>query len=187
MPRIDINAGLSILEKHYGGHGMLLIRGPRKTRSIARSRAICCYALRKCGYSYSFIGRQLNKNHATVLLAERRVENDEKMRLEAEALFADIKRCEIWEQPQIMEVPISNGRYKQTGKWWRFFQEYEAFCQICEHNDVVEVHHIISVKNGGSDHVSNLILLCPTHHQMLHMGLLRINILKPLRRMDGVK
>ncbi len=182
MPKIDISTILKVLDEHFGQDKMHTILGSTKSRDVAQTRAICCYVFRECGYSYPRIGAQLNKNHATILLAVRRVKADEKTLLEAMSIIKKMGQYETWEQPQLIEKPIETKRYKTTSKWWRFFQEYEAACQICGHNDIVEIHHIVAIKNGGSDHISNLLILCPNHHEMLHRGLLKINRVKPLKR-----
>ena len=37
-----------------------------------------------------------------------------------------------------------------------------------------EIHHIISIKNGGSNALSNLILLCPNHHKQADWKIISI-------------
>ena len=39
-------------------------------------------------------------------------------------------------------------------------------CEICEREDVLEVHHIKARAEGGRNIHDNLIVLCPTHHSM---------------------
>lgn len=41
-----------------------------------------------------------------------------------------------------------------------------AACRICGFALLSEVHHIVPKREGGSDDPSNLITLCPTHHEM---------------------
>lgn len=31
-----------------------------------------------------------------------------------------------------------------------------------------DIHHIIEKSNGGTDDVSNLIIVCPNHHRIIH-------------------
>lgn len=38
----------------------------------------------------------------------------------------------------------------------------------CEVNRDLELHHIIAVSDGGSDHPDNLQTLCSEHHQLRH-------------------
>lgn len=37
---------------------------------------------------------------------------------------------------------------------------------------VGDIHHILEVKNGGTDDMSNLTYLCPNCHRMVHSGVL---------------
>jgi hypothetical protein len=47
-------------------------------------------------------------------------------------------------------------------------------CKICKFDLVVHAHHIIPKKEGGTNHISNIITLCPNHHAMAHSGLLTV-------------
>ena len=54
---------------------------------------------------------------------------------------------------------------------WRNKNEQEMklkiSCLICGENRMVEFHHIIRMKMGGPDESWNILMLCPTHHQIL--------------------
>jgi predicted HNH restriction endonuclease len=69
-----------------------------------------------------------------------------------------------------------SGKARQTRPYGKQKAKVrDAFsCQICGFDLVVHAHHIVPVKNGGSNHLSNLITLCPNHHAMAHAGLLSI-------------
>jgi hypothetical protein len=41
-----------------------------------------------------------------------------------------------------------------------------------------EIHHIKSIKDGGTDIENNLILLCPNHHKLAHAGVITKEQLK---------
>lgn len=42
-------------------------------------------------------------------------------------------------------------------------------CQICNWNEsTCDIHHIIPKKEGGTDDISNLIIVCPNCHRVLH-------------------
>ncbi len=53
-------------------------------------------------------------------------------------------------------------------------------CPLCEEHNIIwddkfwsyafEAHHITPVREGGSDELDNLILLCPNHHKMADGG-----------------
>lgn len=46
-------------------------------------------------------------------------------------------------------------------------------------DDVLEVHHLIQRKDGGSDRPDNLITLCRTCHDAYHKGAIKLNVGKP--------
>ncbi len=41
-------------------------------------------------------------------------------------------------------------------------------CVICSSKDNLQVHHIQYVQNGGSNELSNLVVLCQAHHRDVH-------------------
>lgn len=45
-------------------------------------------------------------------------------------------------------------------------------CAICNFDVVVQVHHITSRADGGTDEFHNLITLCPNHHAMADLGII---------------
>lgn len=52
---------------------------------------------------------------------------------------------------------------------------YDGRCQICEWaprmrygTDVCEGHHVRWLSRGGQDDLSNMVLVCPNHHRVLH-------------------
>lgn len=54
-------------------------------------------------------------------------------------------------------------------------EKYDGRCQICEWTsrfryqvDVCEAHHVRWLSRGGEDAISNLILICPNHHRVIH-------------------
>lgn len=67
----------------------------------------------------------------------------------------------------------NNGGYKTTdeltgeAKYVRIcFDTHKKECVVCGEKNIVAVHHYDS--NHSNDDVSNLIPLCPTHHQYMH-------------------
>lgn len=58
---------------------------------------------------------------------------------------------------------------------------YSNRCQICGHrielknNHYSEAHHIKPLGEGGSDHLSNMIVLCPNHHVEFDYAIMAIN------------
>ena len=47
-----------------------------------------------------------------------------------------------------------------------------------------EMHHIIPVAEGGTEDISNLVLLCPNCHKMAHVGLITTDELSKLTLTD---
>jgi 5-methylcytosine-specific restriction protein A len=52
---------------------------------------------------------------------------------------------------------------------------YDGCCQLCTWSprstygsDICEAHHIHWISRGGTDHLSNLVLVCPNHHRAIH-------------------
>jgi hypothetical protein len=77
----------------------------------------------------------------------------------------------------------NNGNW-QGGKW-KWFQAQvlrrdDYRCVICGFDQVVDVHHIVGRKRGGSDDPTNLLTLCPNHHRMADIGLIRVEHLARL-------
>ncbi len=56
-------------------------------------------------------------------------------------------------------------------------------CGWCE--STTDIHHIIPRKNGGSDDHSNLTIVCPNHHRMLHTKKLDASNLKTISQILG--
>jgi HNH endonuclease len=53
-------------------------------------------------------------------------------------------------------------------------------CRVCGYSDVVEVHHIVRVTDGGTNTLDNVITLCPNHHASHHFGSLTTETLRAL-------
>lgn len=47
-------------------------------------------------------------------------------------------------------------------------------CVICSSKITLEVHHIIPLSRGGTNHPTNLITLCENHHKARHKHMKRI-------------
>ena len=143
-----------------------------KTKTVTKARSILMWKIRQQGYSLNYIGNLFNKNHATVLLSCRRIDEDESLIKEAKSIDIDLL-------PDKEELEKKERVYSSNGKWRKLFKKYKAACQICGFEDVVEVHHIIPVKNGGSNEAENILILCSNHHKMLHLGMLYVEKIKP--------
>lgn len=54
-----------------------------------------------------------------------------------------------------------------------FLEKNGHKCMLCPYSvsEVLNMHHIVERKNGGSNDESNLILVCPNCHAEIHAGL----------------
>jgi 5-methylcytosine-specific restriction endonuclease McrA len=68
----------------------------------------------------------------------------------------------------------------------------ESRCLVCGFSECVDVHHIVSLANGGNSFPENLISLCPNHHRLADRGKIPANDLRRLvlaryeDRLDGI-
>lgn len=53
-------------------------------------------------------------------------------------------------------------------------------CEICGDStkEILQVHHIVPVKQGGTNNADNLIVLCPNCHYKAHRGIITIQELQ---------
>ena len=61
---------------------------------------------------------------------------------------------------------INNPNWKEDSYRSTCFHFHKKECVVCGENKVVEVHHLD--ENPKNNSPSNLIPLCPTHHQYWH-------------------
>ena len=61
-------------------------------------------------------------------------------------------------------------------------KKYSDMCQICggiiqisKESRYSEVHHIHPLKEGGADKITNMLVLCPTHHVMFDYNVIGIS------------
>lgn len=50
----------------------------------------------------------------------------------------------------------------------KIMNRWENKCAICANNDILEIHHIIPLSEGGDNAEDNLILLCACCHAAVH-------------------
>jgi predicted restriction endonuclease len=55
-------------------------------------------------------------------------------------------------------------------------------CAICDWDGApCDVCHIIARKNGGTDTLSNVVMLCPNHHRRFDLGLIPVEVIRRAR------
>lgn len=81
----------------------------------------------------------------------------------------------VWERDG---VPFNLGRVQHIvpERTRRFVKLRDQGCRVpgCNHDRIVEIHHVIHWLNGGLTDTWNLVALCPKHHRMHHQGRLEI-------------
>ncbi len=60
----------------------------------------------------------------------------------------------------------NNGNWKEKAYRSTCFKHHDKCCVVCEERNIVEVHHLDENKKNNKP--TNLIPLCPTHHQYWH-------------------
>ena len=63
---------------------------------------------------------------------------------------------------------FDRNKYKYHKQWKK--------CAVCKKNNVDHIHHMIMLKNGGSNHPSNLIGVCMECHIEIHPWMKNENI-----------
>ena len=96
---------------------------------------------------------------------------------------------------QRIKDPNIKGREYQEGEQLGFWnvREYVLFrdnheCQHCKGKSkdrVLNVHHIVQRKDGGSNSPYNLITLCKTCHEKYHQGKIKLKIKRPMSFKDA--
>ena len=55
-------------------------------------------------------------------------------------------------------------------------KRFEGKCYFCEENryELLDTHRILEGKDSGTYNWWNMLILCVSHHRMIHSGLLKI-------------
>lgn len=154
-----------------------LIRGKGRSKFLIEPRIIFIYYCREAGYSFPEIGRFLNRDHSTIInyISE---ENENRYNRFKEKIY---NRQDEEGYEQFLRNR-TQGKAKPTKKTQRFskykslFAQYAYRCAVpnCNFDSVLEIHHILPRAKGGTDDLSNLIVLCPNHHSLADKGFLYI-------------
>lgn len=75
-----------------------------------------------------------------------------------------------------MEVTLRKPIRKQSGFRKHVLSAYKGCCALCDISDkgLLRAAHIVDVKNGGQDTISNGILLCVNHETAFDKGIIKI-------------
>lgn len=142
----------------------------KRTMGLVNARAEICIILRNfLKLSYPEIGEIMMRDHTSVihLVKTSKVQ----VGMEVQSFEEQESRNGVLDGGFHLIQTSGGGR-----KWSVLMQERKGICEIpgCNFGDVLEVHHLISRKLNGGDHRSNVIVLCPNHHRMLHHGLVKL-------------
>ena len=76
-------------------------------------------------------------------------------------------------------VPVGVGRARRTVPHWilTLLRLRDTSCRFpgCRRKSMLDAHHIVHWTNGGPSDYENLVLLCKTHHYMVHEGGFTVN------------
>lgn len=61
----------------------------------------------------------------------------------------------------------------------------KAYCDICNENEILQIHHINGRDLPNSDHPSNLCNICPNCHSRTHYGFIIIE--RWIRSTNGLR
>ena len=165
-----IKSVIGLVIKRYGITRDRIFENSREQELVKARREIMWLLREKVGLSYPRIAEVLNRDHSTVIHS-----------LKGYMPPADLNVVAFdIDGRKIGLGTFDNGFHlvqPRSGKWSRIFQERGKKCEIvsCGFNDVLEVHHFISKKVGGTDELYNLIIVCPNHHTMIHQDAVRLN------------
>jgi hypothetical protein len=157
------------LVKRAYGYSMDEILSKTRDKDIVNARRAMAYLLREYSkYSYPKIGRVLERDHSSVMNLLKGY--DPRDFLEAAGVDED------WIADKLANLNGSlSVKVAINSRWGHLFNERGATCEIpdCGFDDVVEIHHLIPTRLGGTNQNSNMLILCPNHHSYIHGGLIR--------------
>lgn len=80
------------------------------------------------------------------------------------------------------------GKFKTTMHFRRFVRSLlPSKCSICGWGEAAcDVCHIVSKREGGTDSLDNIVILCPNHHRMLDEGKISREVLR-LKALEQIK
>lgn len=142
----------------------------RKARFVKARRELCFILRTYLHLSYPQIGEIINRDHTTIIHAVREFSKDNILP------FTDSEAISLDNLSKFNGDHFYTSQVSVGGRWSRLIRARGAKCEIpgCGFDDILEVHHLISKKIGGTDDEYNVIVLCPNHHSMIHQGILKI-------------
>lgn len=131
-----------------------VLRGRSRLKSVARARAIACYALRKSGFSLTEISRVFDRDHTTIMCALRRAKIVRRTEFRDTAMFDELVTklaSKAWlvedELPKDTFVEVSEPVSSPKVAILTPLRKYLPFekCQVVEdHKRGMTTHEIVS-------------------------------------------
>lgn len=82
-------------------------------------------------------------------------------------------RCKRVVKKEILDAKTIKDFSKRTIT--KIMKRANIYCSLCSWNEAsCDIHHIIQKKDGGSDNMDNLIVLCPNCHRKAHFNLIEV-------------
>lgn len=148
-----------------------LIQSPGRRGEAVYARSIIIRCARDLGYSYPTIARSLGRDHTTIIHSYESSENDERILKKVAEIMPFLTSIR---PNNAITTKLVSDRSSRYSLYRHIYDKYEGKCAICSFSAVVQVCHIIPRAKGGGNQSDNLILLCPSHHEMFDRGLLFI-------------
>jgi predicted restriction endonuclease len=159
------NIYLAVKRRTGMGKDELLQKTKDRDRLFARRLFIALMKAEGC--TYSSIARELGQDHTTVIHAFKQSQ----ISAQITKIVQDVRsEKEYWNaaslSPQV--------QFLSKGIYANIYTVYGSKCVVCSFDEVVEVHHIVPRREGGSDDPDNVVVLCPNHHALADRGMLQI-------------
>lgn len=86
-----------------------------------------------------------------------------------------------WDSPKDKESLAKNGRVARLSVKYTTMIKVNKFggkCAICGENDLnlLDLHHIVEVCDGGHNHIDNMICVCANDHRRVHAKMRQLKV-----------
>ena len=153
-------------------------RHPKKGKRWVRQRYFKCIGTRQWPFAADFTNRRGERKQWNLLYAAPTPVGKRHIKIRAAATAYDLQYEHYFEERRGYRM-LDTTRH--TRRLVRLWSEQNGICPICNQSIDLEqgfnVHHIEPRVMGGSDRLSNLLLLHPNCHRQVHV--MRLKVVKP--------